>query len=93
VRNEHPAGDPTLILVFGILGLMVCQLFGVAAWVMGNGHRRRSRELGVEPDGAATAGWICGIISSCMLILFVLGCCMYFVVVALMIGGAAAGGA
>ena len=24
-----------MILVFGILGLVVCQLFGIAAWVMG----------------------------------------------------------
>ena len=26
----------SLILAFGILGLVVCQVFGVAAWVMGN---------------------------------------------------------
>ncbi len=25
-----------LILVFGILGFVLCQLFGIAAWVMGN---------------------------------------------------------
>ncbi len=34
----HPKG--TLILVFGILGLLCCVPFGIAAWVMGNGALR-----------------------------------------------------
>ena len=27
----------TMILVFGILGLVICVIFGIVAWVMGNG--------------------------------------------------------
>ena len=38
-RSQHKTVKPhrgVLILVFGILGLVACQLFGIAAWVMGN---------------------------------------------------------
>jgi hypothetical protein len=68
--REHPNG--TTILVLGILGLVLCQLLGPVAWVMGG---RARREMNAQPDvhwtnrGNVTAGWVCGIIGSVLLIL------------------------
>jgi hypothetical protein len=57
----------TLILVFGILGFVVCPPFGLVAWSMGTTALRRLDEAGIteSPErGLANAGRICGIISS-----------------------------
>ena len=66
--REHPQG--TTILVLGILSLVVCGLLGPFAWSMGS---KALREMDASPGvwsnrGNVTAGRICGIISSCLLI-------------------------
>lgn len=38
------------ILVFGILGLLVCQLLGIAAWVMGNEDLREMDAGWMDPS-------------------------------------------
>ena len=55
----------TLILVFGILGLVCCFIFGIIAWVMGNGDLREMDTGRMDPTGRGLtqAGKICGIIS------------------------------
>jgi len=40
-----------LILVFGILGLVACQLFGIAAWVMGNADLEEMSVGRMDPSG------------------------------------------
>jgi hypothetical protein len=40
-----------VILAFGILGLVVCQLFGIAAWVMGNSDLREMNRGYMDPTG------------------------------------------
>ena len=62
--EPHVPAGATTILVLGILGLLVCFPLGLVAWFKGNSYRRQCRELGVEPEGRAVAGWICGIIVS-----------------------------
>lgn len=54
----------TLILVFGILSLICCNLFGVAAWVMGNNDLGEMDQGSMDPEGRqiTQAGKICGII-------------------------------
>lgn len=54
----------TLILVFGILGIVCCVAFGIAAWVMGNGDLKEMAEGRMDPAGQSTtqAGKICGMI-------------------------------
>lgn len=87
--GEQPQGATT-IFVFGLLGFLVCGIFGIVAWVQGNSYRRACREQGVEPDGLATAGWILGIIGTVFLILgvfaLILGLLWF-----LIIGGTMAG--
>jgi hypothetical protein len=68
---EHPQG--TTILVVGILSLVVCQLLGPVAWVMGN---NAIAEIDRNPSaytnrGTVQAGRICGIVASAIMILTV----------------------
>jgi len=54
-----------MILVFGILGLVCCFIFGIIAWVMGNGDLREMDAGRMDPSGRGLtqAGKICGIVS------------------------------
>ncbi len=57
--------------MLGILSLVGCALLGPVAWTMGNSA---VREMDAQPGvnwtnrGNVTAGRICGIISSCLMI-------------------------
>jgi len=68
-QAEHPQG--TTILVLGILSLVVCGLLGPFAWSMGN---KALREIDSNPSvrfsnrGNISAGRICGMIASILLI-------------------------
>ena len=70
--REHPAG--TTVLVLGILSLVICGLLGPIAWAKGNTAKR---EMDAQPEvrwsnrGSITAGRICGMIASILLIVAV----------------------
>ncbi len=78
----------TMIFVFGLLGLLVCPLLGIVAWIQGNGYQAKCRAAGVEPEGMAVAGRILGIIAC---ILFLLGICVWALIICLGVMGAMAG--
>jgi len=77
----------TLILVFGILGLVVCAPLAVVAWVMGHNDIKEIDAGAMDPAGRGTtqAGKILGIVGT---ILAVVG--LIIVVLVLMVGGAVA---
>lgn len=54
-----------LILVFGILGLLLCFIFGILAWVMGNQDLAQMNQGLMDSEGRqlTQAGRICGMIS------------------------------
>ncbi len=54
-----------LILVLGILGLVVCLICGIIAWVMGSADIREMESGRMDPSGLGLtkAGKICGIVS------------------------------
>ena len=81
----------TLILVFGILGLVVCAIFGIIAWVMGRSDLQKMQAGQMDPtgEGMTKAGMILGIITCC--ILNILGVVMFFLLGGLAIFAAAAG--
>jgi hypothetical protein len=64
----------TLVLVMGILGLVVCQPVGIAAWVMGAADLKEMDAGTMDPSGRGTtqAGKICGMIASILMIIGVL---------------------
>ena len=53
-----------LILVFGILSIVCCFIFGIVAWVMANTDLREMAAGRMDPagKGLTTAGKICGIV-------------------------------
>lgn len=54
-----------MILIFGILGIVCCVAFGIAAWVMGNGDLSEmdAGRMDATGRGLTTAGKIIGIVS------------------------------
>jgi hypothetical protein len=65
-----PASNATMVLVFGILSLAVCALFGPFAWYYGNVEIQRMDSGLVDPSarGSAVAGKVCGIVATSFLI-------------------------
>ena len=78
-RSRGRAPDNAgVILALGIVGLVACAPVGIGAWVMGNTYMAQCRSAGVEPEGTAVAGRICGIISSCLM---AFGCFLYIALI------------
>ena len=60
--------------------MLICAPLGIAAWIQGNTYMKRCKEIGVEPEGSAVAGRICGMIASIlMLVIPILVVGVYFV--------------
>lgn len=81
----------TTILVLGILGLVVCAVCGIIAWVMANKDIPKMEAGTMDPEGLgqAKAGKICGMIS---VILWALAIIAYVVFIVIFVGAAAASG-
>jgi len=58
-----------VILAFGILGLVVCQLFGVAAWVMADNDLKEMRRGYMDPSGRdlTNVGRILGMVATALM--------------------------
>ena len=58
-----------MILIFGILGFLVCGFFGIAAWIMGNNDLKEMAAGTMDPSGRGTtqAGKICGMIATILM--------------------------
>lgn len=84
--QQKPEGAVT-IFVLGLLGLVVCGLLGIVAWVQGNDYMKRCQAMGVQPEGLAVAGRIMGMIAT---ILIIVGLVLF---VGMMMLGALAGAA
>jgi hypothetical protein len=59
-----------LILAFGILGLVVCQLFGVAAWVMADNDLKEMNRGYMDPSGRdlTKTGRILGMVATGLMV-------------------------
>jgi predicted Zn finger-like uncharacterized protein len=96
-RRRRSSGDyqphrGTLILVFGILGLVVCGIFAPIAWIMGNTDMKEIRAGRMDPEGESTTniGRILGMIGTALLILgFICGIAYCGIVGMVGLGGAA----
>jgi hypothetical protein len=58
-----------VILAFGILGFVVCQLFGVAAWVMADNDLKEMRRGYMDPGGRdlTQTGRILGMVATALM--------------------------
>jgi predicted RNA-binding Zn-ribbon protein involved in translation (DUF1610 family) len=70
-RGALAAHRGGMILAFGIIGLVICVPFGIAAWVMGNNDLREIEAGRMDPsgEGLTRSGRIIGIIACCLAIL------------------------
>ncbi len=61
----------TMVLVFGILGLLCCIIFGILAWVFGQSDLKEMAEGRMDPsgEGMTKAGKILGIVAVALQIL------------------------
>ncbi|MFT4262738.1 MAG: DUF4190 domain-containing protein [Nocardioides sp.] len=80
--QPHPKG--TMILVFGIIGLVCCMPFGIASWVMGN---NALKEIDARPGaysnrGTVQAGKILGIIAVVLTVVGIIGYAILIAIVA-----------
>ncbi|MCL4201870.1 MAG: hypothetical protein KJ000_05205 [Pirellulaceae bacterium] len=68
--KPHRAG---LVLTFGIIGILCCMPFGIAAWVMGASDLAEIRAGRMDPSGEGTTrvGMILGIVSVGFAVLWV----------------------
>lgn len=68
------ASQATTILVLGIIGVVLCQLLGPVAWVMGNNELQAidAGRRAPENRGTANAGRILGIIATVLLAISIL---------------------
>lgn len=62
-----------MILVFGILGIVCCVIFGIVAWVMGKSDLEAMErgEMDRSGEGLTKAGYILGIVSVALAVLAV----------------------
>jgi len=85
----------TTVLVLGILGLVLCPICGIFAWVMANKDLPKMEAGAMDPEGLGQtkAGKICGIIATILLILSVILGVVYVLLFAgILASGAASGG-
>jgi len=75
------------VLVLGILGIVVCFICGIIAWVMGNNDLREMAAGTMDPSGRGMtqAGKICGMIS---VILAIVGICIWLLIMMFSVAGA-----
>jgi len=78
-----------MILVFGILGFVVCVIFGIVAWVMGKSDLDKMKRGVMDREGETLTkvGYILGMVAT---ILAVVGIIFYVVVIVLILGWGAA---
>ena len=94
VQNMRPHRG-VMILVFGIIGIVLCVVFGIVAWVMGNSDLRAMREGRMDPtgEGLTKAGKICGIVGVVLNLVIAAFYIVFFVILAAAVAGGAVGGA
>ncbi len=70
-RRRYKPHRGSAVLTLGILGLVVCGICGIIAWVMGAADLREMRAGVMDPDGRSSthAGMICGIIATVFVII------------------------
>jgi len=60
----------SVILAFGILGLLVCQLFGLAAWIMADSDLQEMNRGYMDPSGRdlTKTGRILGMVATGLMV-------------------------
>ena len=83
-------GRGTTILVLGILSLVCCSLLGPLAWIWGKQDlaKIQAGEISPEAETMTKIGMILGIVATVLLVLYLIGGCIFGIITA--IGGVGA---
>lgn len=92
-RGAYPSMRPHRgggILALGIVGIAVCPICGIIAWVMGNADLREMASGRMDPTGQGTtqAGKICGMIAT-IIFASIAGIWLLFTIGSLILAGTA----
>ena len=97
IQDDFDHSQATVVFVIGLLSVVMCQILGPVALLMGNKYRAACAEVGVEPDGLGTAGWVLGIVGTVLLcitlgilLLYFGFICVYMIFVVFFVAGMAA---
>lgn len=69
--NYAESSQAVTVLVLGIVGLVMCQILGPVAWIMGNAELEGidAGRRAPENRGLAMAGKVCGMIATALIAL------------------------
>jgi hypothetical protein len=78
-------GRGTMLLVLGILSIVCCPILGPVAWIMGRSDlaKIRNGEIAQEAEQMTKIGMILGIVGTALLILNLIGSCIWGIFVAI----------
>ena len=73
----------TMVLVFGIIGIVCCLVFAILAWVFGSGDLKKMQAglMDRTGEGLTKAGMIMGIIGVCLQVVGIVVYVIFFVLV------------
>lgn len=89
MQNGTAPHRGVLILVLGILSIVLCQLLGPVAWILGRDDLAKidAGRMDREGRGLTQAGMICGIVGT-----VILGLVLIWIVIVILFGAAASTG-
>jgi predicted Zn finger-like uncharacterized protein len=96
VRRDAEPSRGTMILTLGVLSIVlpvVGLIPGIIAIAMGRNDQKKIKAGQMDRSGSdiTQAGWICGIIGTCLQSIACVGCGLYITMVAMVLGMAAKG--
>jgi len=67
-RIDASLPEPSTILILGLLGLLMCGVFGAFALTQGNTYLNRCAALRIRPSGLAVTGRVLGMVSCVIMV-------------------------
>jgi len=92
-QSYQHADRSTMVLVLGILSIVLCQLCGPFAWIMGKNDLAKMNAGTMDPanQGLTKGGMICGIIGTVLLAVSIVVTILWVLFAIVLVGAAAAG--
>lgn len=78
MNDQNNDSQATIIFVLGLLSIVMCQLFGPVAWMMGNSYKAQCELAGVPMNQMGQIGRILGMVGTALLMLVGLLLCAEF---------------
>jgi hypothetical protein len=67
--SEQNDSQGTMVFVLGLLSILMCQILGPVAWMMGSSYQAQCEANGTTPNQLGTAGKYLGMVGTALLAL------------------------